>query len=296
MLRCLMLLSSILTVAISQNVNLNCLFADMSGVYRCLLRNANVADNESQNIIIGGNHIFGRSNSDVKRIDLSDSTTPFVISQFFTTFPNLDTLVVQSSGLTRVQGEAFRNAANLDVLAFGRNPIQALGAGAFRGLDKLTRLSVYDSDLATIDEEAFEGLESVDIVFLSGNKIQTLHRNTFKPFVNLYFISLADNAIESLHGDIFSGNRFVQQIQLQNNRINALGSSFLDNLSYLNFLDMQGNRCVSASWSLTSLEQLRALLKPCFENFIDSDVKIFTFELHGTLLIRDEKGNEILKL
>lgn len=296
MLRHVMILSSVLTLAISQNVNLNCLFADVSGVYRCLLRNANVADDESRNIVIGGNHMFGRSNADVKRIDMSASTTPFVIKQFFTTFPNLEVLIGSSLGLKRIQDNAFVSAVNLDQLAFGGNPIQTLNAEAFRGLSKLTRLSVYDSELTTVNEGAFKSLDSVDILFLSGNKIQSLPRNVFEPLVNLYFISLADNLLESLHGDTFSNNKLLQQINIQNNQINSLGSNFLDNLNYLSYLNMEGNKCASGEWSLTPRDELKRILNPCFENFIDSDVKIFTFELRGTLLIRDEKGNEILKL
>lgn len=295
MLRCLMLLSTLLTLAISQNVNLNCLFADVSGVYRCLLRNVNVTD-ENQNIIIGGNHMFGRSNADVTRVDLSVSTTPFIITQFFTTFVNLEALIISEVGLTRIQPNAFESAYILNTLALGGNPLRTLNAGAFRGLNKLTALSVYDSELTTINERAFEGLENVDVVFLSGNKIQSLPRGVFQPFVNLFYISLGDNLIESLHGEIFSNSRDVRQIELENNQINALGRNFLDNLNYLQYLNLEGNKCVSGSWSLVPKDQLLQILKPCFENFVDSEAKIFTFELHGTLLIRDEKGNEILQL
>ena len=272
------------------------MFANVNGVYHCLLRNVNVADNDSQNIVINGNHMFGRSDADVKRIDLSVSTTPFIITQFFTTFPNLEVLFGTSWGLERIQNNAFVSAVNLKQLVLGRNPIQTLNAEAFRGLGKLTRLSVYDSELTTVNEGAFKSLESVDILFLSGNKIQSLPRNVFEPLVNLYFISLADNFLESLHGDTFSNNKLLQQVNLKNNQINSLGSSFLDNLNYLNYLNMEGNKCASGEWSLKPRDELKRILNLCFENFIDSDVKIFTFELRGTLLIRDEKGNEILKL
>jgi Leucine rich repeat len=296
MFRCLIILSTLLTFAISQNVNLSCLFAEMSGVYRCLLRNVNVADDENQNIIIGGNHMFGRTNEEVTQVDLSTSTTPFIITQFFTTFVNLETLIISSSGLTRIQANAFESAQNLVTLAIGGNPLQSLNAEAFLGLNKLTSLSVYDSELANVNERAFEGLELVDILFLSGNKIQSLPHAVFQPFVNLFYVSLSNNSLESLHGETFSNNRVVQQIELADNRINSLGNNILDNLNNLRYLNMEGNVCVNEAWSLTPKEQLLQILKPCFDNFIDSELKIFTFELHGTLIIRDGKGNEILKL
>lgn len=85
------------------------------------------------------------------------------------------------------------------------------------------------------------------------------------------------------------------------NQINALGRGFLTNLNYLNHFNMDGNRCVSGSWGVSisvSTEDVLRILQPCFDNYLESQdvVKTFTIALRGSLIIKDENGNEILKL
>lgn len=291
-----------LVLTSSQNVNLNCFFSDVNGVYRCLLRVINISDDESQNIIIGGNHIFGRSNANVSRVDVIDSTTPFIISQLFTTFVNLEILIITASGLQRIQANAFTNAHNLRTLSMGGNPLMTLSHGMFDGLTNLHVLSVFDSDLETVDERTFDPLAAIEILFLSGNKIKSLPPNVFRPLRELYFLSLDGNYLESLHGDTFVNHPNLQQINLQNNSINALGANFLNNLNRLNWLNMENNRCVNGSWSVgvaITMEDMLRILQPCFDNFVDipnGEVKTFTFELLGTLVIRDKNGNELMRL
>lgn len=243
--------------------------------------------------------MFGRSNADVQRVDVVDSTTPFIIVQLFTTFENLEMLIVTSSELSRIQPNAFANATNLKTLAIGENPLRSLDSQAFADLTQLTTLSLFNGDLESIDERSFEGLQLLEILFLSGNKIAALPRNVFRSLENLFFITLERNLLESLHGDTFANNRNVQQISLEGNKVNALGGNFLDNLPRLSYLNMEGNRCVSGTWGVnvvTPKEEVLRILQPCFDNYVEDGVKIFTIELRGSLVLRDQSGNEILRL
>lgn len=305
MLRYLILLSIFLTLssARGEDVNLNCLFVEVSGVYRCYLRGITVDDNESQRINIQGNHMASRTDEDVIRVEIIDSTTPFIITEIFTTFENVEVLIITSSRLRRIQEDAFESANNLKTLAISDSLLESLDFGMFQGLTQLTTLSVYDGVLENVDEHAFDGLNSLGVLYLKNNKITALDKNVFKSLSRLYYVVLSGNSLKSLHGEIFANNRYLEQINLEDNRINALGNAFLDNLQYLMHLNMERNICVSGAWSvgiMYPLDEMRRILQQCFDNFIepppDGEVRRFIFELLGSLVIRDESGNVIVEL
>lgn len=71
----------------AQNVNIICNFSIVGSNYTCTLADITIADNENANFVIGGEHLPGQNNAGVERVFILSSSTPFVISQFFITFP-----------------------------------------------------------------------------------------------------------------------------------------------------------------------------------------------------------------
>lgn len=297
----LILFLSVLSRA--QNVNINCQFSILSGnVYSCMIVGVTVVDDENQNFTIGGQHLQERTNNDVGRVHILMSTIPFIISSLFTTFPNIHNFHIMEAGLTRIQSNAFSNAHNVRVVSINGNPLRKLAANAFSGAANLELLDMLGNQLESIHELAFNGLTAVQQIFGDHNRLSELHHNVFRPLVSLDSLYLANNQLESLDGRLLANNGNVRRLDIARNQIDAIGSTFLDGIPRLASFNTVGNRCINSFWTIggvTTIETVRDGLATCFDNFVEppeDDVKIFTLELHGSLIIRDKDGIELMRL
>lgn len=294
--------------AFAQDVDLNCNFVIVTNNYTCELRGVTIADDENANFVIGGQHLTGMSNADVHRVDILSSSTPFIISQIFTTFPNLEQFWIRGGvGLTRIQANAFANATNLRLIEIaGNNQLRIIHANAFTGASNVEILRLFSNRIETIHETAFSELSSLRSLELESNRIQSLHHFVFRSLASLEELMLSDNLMESIDGRTLANNGQITRLDFSRNRVNALGRTFLDSLTRLQTLNTLGNLCASNFWIVdgffVTMDILRAALGNCFANFVEpppepeDDVKKFTLELRGSLIIRDENGNEIIRL
>lgn len=249
--------------------NLNCVFSTVAG-YSCQITGAVIADDVNQEITIGGQHLTDRSNADVRSVRIINSQIPFIVTQIFTTFPNVVELVVSNGGLIRVQPYAFANASRLFIASIRSNPLTDVQAYAFSGATSLEILDVFVNQLETIHSTAFNGLPLLTELMLDQNRLRSLDPATFNSLPNLEIIYLDENLIETLDGNIFANNPMLRTVSLGGNQINAVGREFLDSMANLRSLNMMNNRCVSSFWivgGVTSLETVRLALQTCFNNF-----------------------------
>lgn len=92
----------------AQTSTVNCIFLFTNGVYTCNLAGASVTNNENINVVITGNHLPGRNDASVQRVQITVSNIPFIIVQLFWRFQNILDLSITSGGLTRIQSSAGR--------------------------------------------------------------------------------------------------------------------------------------------------------------------------------------------
>ena len=183
----------------AQNVNINCVYhLPNPGVYTCLLLGIIVADNENQSFTIGGAHMSGRNNDDVLQVEIVNSDTPFIISQLFTTFSNMQRFIVtQDRGLRRIQTGAFRNATNLNnfVIHFNEK-LRVIEQNSFTGASNVVSFSIVTNQIETIDDSAFNGLNRAQFVYLGMNQIRHLSENLLR---NLPQLMILHSQFNSLH-------------------------------------------------------------------------------------------------
>lgn len=290
----------------SQNVNINCNFLIATGLYSCSLLGVMIPDNENANIIIGGAHISPRNNADVQRVQVTNSNIPFIITQLFTTFPNIVELAISNGGLTRVQSNAFANAVNLRTASVANNQLfGTIHANAFTGALSLSSLQFNLNRIQSIHEAAFNGLTALQNLIMENNNIQNLTNNVFQPLTSLRVLSLSNNQLEIIDGRLLANNNQVTQLDLSRNRIDAIGRNFLDGFTGLLLFNANGNRCVNSFWIIggtTTINTVRNGLETCFNNFIEApekpeeDVRRFVLELRGSLTIRNENGTEVITI
>lgn len=282
--------------------NVNCNFVLSGNTYSCQIAGTTVSDDENVLFIIGGVHLQGQTNADVERIEVMVSNIPFIIVQLLTTFPNVHTFSLSSSGLTRIQSNAFSNGTNLRSISITFNPLTTIAANAFFGASNLEFLDLLGNQLEFIHELAFNGLTSLQQIFGDHNRLQVLHHNVFRTLISLDSLYLANNQLESLDGRLLSNNNNMRRLDIARNQINAIGRNFLDGIPSLSSFNTVGNRCTNSFWTIggvTTIETVRLALAPCFDNFVEppeDDVKIFTLELRGSLILRLENGTEIIRL
>lgn len=96
--------------------------------YECVLEGITVAD-PTMNVIFGGVHLENKTEADVAAVYIINSNTPFMISQLFTTFPNMIDLEIESSNLQSIDVPA---SARLQYLILYRNNIRRLESGSIQ--------------------------------------------------------------------------------------------------------------------------------------------------------------------
>lgn len=248
---------------------INCDFMVMD-VYTCDVNRANLPDNDGIEVLIDGSHQTGRGNSDVLRVDVANfNNIPFIVSQFFDTFPNLANFGVFLGGLTRIQPNAFRNARSLTRINIYDNRLRSLQANSFTGATNLAFLSLSKNEIETVDSSAFAGLSTLRSLFLERNRIQQLPADVFAPLTSLEQLNLSINQLTSLDGRLFANNQRLRNFDAFANRINAVGRNIFDNSSDLFIVDLTSNTCVSQRWVLSgnvTIDTVRGDLIRCFEN------------------------------
>ena len=289
----------ILFVVQTLAVKIECNFAVSGGDYICQLYSIQVDDAEVREIVIGGNHLEGRSDDDVTFIMLFNSEVPSILKQTFETFKRLENLIVHDGGLKRIQRESFLSARNLQRLTITSNKqLKTIPANAFREASKLTHLTLGGNQIETISLVAFSGLRSLRFLFLGQNKISFLPINTFRPLESLQHLVIGWNFLKSVDGRIFANNNKLNTLDISANNINGIEKNLLDQLIKLRNFDARGNKCVNRAWTIESdANEVSNDLRICFENFIALPEKQeLNLEIRGKMTIRDEEGNKIVEL
>lgn len=277
---------------------INCNFLETNGDYTCSLHGVTVADNQNANFIIGGSHMSGRNNNDVRRIRVASSSIPFIITQLFVIFPNVQSLVISSSGLLRVQSNAFANARNLNAITISDNVgLQEIQANAFNGAQSLSMLEIFRTGLNRIHESAFNEATNLRFLHLDNNYLRELPVNVFRPLARLDRLFLSVNKLQSLDGRLFEANNVLTYIDLEYNAIDRIGRNLLDGLTRLQTFNVMHNRCVNNFWRIggaTNIQTVLTGLSACFNNDnISNVVRRFVLELRGSLILRNENGTEV---
>lgn len=295
----------------AQNVVINCDFVFATVLdYSCDLIGVNITDNENLPISIGGQHLQGQNNAAVRLVRIRDSNVPFIVTQFFTTFVNLERLEMIATGTTRIQPNAFNNASSLRTLQIIQSPqLREITTNTFVWAWNLEILQIIQCGVESINDLAFNGLSRLTSLSLDRNQISQLPVNVFTPLTALRMIFLGGNQLTALNGSLFEENSLLENIDFHNNRINAIGRTFVDTLTSLRFLNMIGNQCINRFFAIgngdqeTTVTALRQALETCFNNSGElppivppGEVQIFMLELLGSLILRNVNGTEIIRL
>lgn len=295
----MLLFFSAISATNAQNILCNFMFTN--NFYTCQLSGITILDNENTNIVIGGVHQPGYSDSQVQLVAIVQSNVPFIITQAFTTFTSLNIMVLEGSGLLRIQSNAFLNAQNLWILIISNNPgLREIPANAFLGATSLIVIELFDNQVDTIHEMAVNGLNTLESLFLTRNPLTELPTNVLAPLTRLQQVSLSSNRLTRIEARLFANNSQIMFLNLSDNQINAIERTFLDSMPHLITLGLDGNICINSSWWIPGVDpnEILQALNSCFNNFdeVAGEVKRFIIHLRGELNISYENGTTIVTI
>lgn len=283
----------------TQDINLQCNFwVNGRGEYGCTLIDIEVID-PSANVIITGSHIGERTNDDVNFIRLYNSNTPFIINEFFSTFPNLFELEIENSRLEtlRIPGNA-----KLERLILFRNNISRIDGESLRNQTNLQYLRANNNGIQEIDEDAFLDLSSLWFMMMVNNYIREIAPKTLHPLTNAIYFDFEGNELSTLGDHIFANNLLLTTLYLERNFIRTISPSFTSDLrrSEMAYITLRQNSCISRDFSVHDEFDwmvLNIALQSCFTNFDDSNEnRRLTIGFVGNLTLFDQFGNVIARL
>lgn len=150
-----------------ESVAVQCKFEEIKNLgYRCDVKSIKITSKDDRIITeIIGDHLSGRSNSDLKFFDCQDHIIKFFPLELAAFFKNLEIIYIFNATLSElhssdlqqfggklknfdvnyneiedIEAGLFQYNENVEVIAFSDNKLKHIESGAFRGLNKLTDL------------------------------------------------------------------------------------------------------------------------------------------------------------
>lgn len=239
----------------------------------------------------------GQSNFDVDTIVLIHPPLPFFVSEIFTIFPNLKTMNLHGGTHLHIQSGSFENASHLQTLYISNGGHAELSNFALTGAGNLTNLQINDIEVLRIDELAFDGLRALETLLIFRSNIHRLGENTFSSLVNLNRFQLHQGHVDTIPAKLFANNYLLRSIFFVGVPINQIERSFIDKLEQLQELALELTSCVDNFWSNVqeNLEQIHRDLEPCYRRHDDMP-RLFSMELRGSMIVRDQRGELLVLL
>lgn len=238
--------------------------------YTCSIDSAKVLPG-SQFITIEAQDYANRSEYSENKLEnliISNSSTPFVIKEFFSKFRYLQTLQIVNSSLKNLQPGVFAsNTKLIRKVSMSKNNISNVPRSAFKGLSNLIELWLVKNEIQTINGYAFHGLFNLKILVLSDNQITHLPSNIFYTLFRLEFLGLSSNQIEVIGENIFNYMHLLETIDFEDNNIKLIDKNFIHSQFLLARLNLLRNDCVTEQFFMAFNEPrdyVYDALEPCF--------------------------------
>lgn len=254
----------------AQVIQLNCSFSFFGSEYTCTLQSIVLTD-ENADYRIGGTHINGWANHEVKTVRVLNSDVPFIIKQVFDVFRNMETLQLTNSRLARLKSSDFERADSLRNLEISGALLQSLDENSFRSLSGLQKLSIKSHSISAIHDNALANLSSLTSLELESGEISELRPAILSPLTELLTFSMANNQIKKITATTFSSNLKLLSINLDQNEIMEIEPTFIDQLQSLRIMKISQNLCADASFGSTNdfaftKDMINYELKQCYAN------------------------------
>lgn len=228
----------------SEPIELKCYFKYLQGNYLCRLDDLDIKSSNLATMKISGQHLEGKTINDVLIVSIRNQKTSFLPSGLGKLFPNLETVIVDSSGLTKI------------------------GINDFEEMTKVRRLSIRNNSIESIEEGAFDKLVNLEYAYLPENKIESLPERAFHELSKLKSINLNNNKLRQLKANQLPKKNVITEFIVSRNQLEAIEPKILTLLRNAK-IDFTKNLCIDEKYSHPSkyFEFFGKLSTSCAEGF-----------------------------
>lgn len=154
-----------------ESVVVVCDFNNSNNGYMCDVKYLKITTKENRTITgVIGDHLSGKSNSDVKFIKSENHIVKFFPLELARLFEYLEIVQINNAALFEIHSSDFQQfGGNLKKLSMDNNAIQVLEADLFQYNANLNYISLSSNKLRHVDDETFRGIEELTALYLRHN-------------------------------------------------------------------------------------------------------------------------------
>jgi Leucine-rich repeat (LRR) protein len=195
-----------------------CHFKITPNYYMCFYENVTILEN--QEFSVCGDHLPGRSNYDVNRVEFRSSKLAAIPDDIFIVFQSLKHLNVESTGLEMIK--PLKNCRELREFKGSHNKIEILSQDSFAGCSNLQIIELNSNRVKRIESSSLIDLHGLRELYLDDNLLTELDQQSFALFgSNLEKLHLSRNQI-NLENRIFENLHMLKEIDLSENHLTVL--------------------------------------------------------------------------
>lgn len=214
--------------------------------------------------------ISDRRAASIRRVVFNNSNHYEIPPVLFNAFKHVELLMMNSSGIDRIDPKTMGDASTLKQLILPGNKIKQLNDESFKNAPNLEVIDLSKNLISDIGRTAFKGINELRTLNLEGNLITFLHQDVFKFVTKLNRLDLSLNNIESLDKNIFYPCRFLKELSLKNNQLTEFHAVF--EFTSLNKLIINQNKLKTFSLDAENQKPSNVTLTL---QAIDNNIEIF---------------------
>lgn len=194
---------------------------------------------------------FVNETSSLEQVKIVRNQTSFsVVNQqtlFFPTnlgdhLPQLESLLIVSSGLFEIDSRIFET------------------------LPDLQKLTIKDNKLQEIPSDTFNNLKNLTLLDLSFNNIRSLDKEVFKELAMLTSLALEHNLLVTVNGAVFDNQKALESLSLNDNELKFISANLLTPMTELKVVNLTNNICIDMEHPKSSLAVIEAkIIDSCIE-------------------------------
>lgn len=248
-----------------------------------------------------GEHEEGRNESQVDVVRMYFSDIEHIIPEIYTTFPNLNELDIEFSGLINID-QIPTDLPNFAFFISLANWVEVIQNNTFVNVgETLLYVDLIFNEIIELELDSFAGCGELSYLYMLLNYIPQPPVGTFWPLVNLIELDLEENNIGFIDDTLLANSTQLTGLWVEANHITRITPRLLSPLS-LRYFGAYENDCIDRYFVLNEpiVETfMHASLQQCYNSFEGlgpDDTRTVRFDYQGPLRLNDEFGNQILVL
>jgi Leucine-rich repeat (LRR) protein len=152
-----------------------------------------------------------------KSLNIYKQQTLFLPLNIASILPNLEELIVASSGLYEITPSTFKDLQKLLVLNMPLNKLQEIPIDSFKDLENLLELDLSFNKFDSLPPGAFNGLNNLQKLNVNGNFLATINFEVVEKLTSLKVLLMRENQLKFISANLLEPLDKLEQLDFTNN-------------------------------------------------------------------------------